>query len=72
MSAKLAESLLIPVPEAARLLGIGQTLAWDMARRGTLPTVRLGRSVRVPRAYIDATISEALQAAQAKVEGALR
>jgi excisionase family DNA binding protein len=39
---------LIPIPEAARLLGIGVTHAWELARSGDLPTVRLGRRRLVP------------------------
>ncbi len=31
------ERLTISVPEAAVRLGIGTTLAWEMARRGELP-----------------------------------
>jgi len=57
-------ALLIPVPEAARLLGIGETLAWDMAKRGVLPTVRLGRAVRVPRVHIDGLVAQAMRATQ--------
>lgn len=44
----LAIPLLVTVPEAARLLSIGQTLAYEMTADGRLPSVRLGRSVRVP------------------------
>jgi excisionase family DNA binding protein len=60
-------ALLIPVPEAARLLGIGQTHAWGMVREGTLPAVRLGRAVRVPRSHIDSLVEEATHAAKVAV-----
>lgn len=38
--------------DAARLLGIGRTLAYDMVREGTWPTpiIRAGRKIRVPSA----------------------
>jgi excisionase family DNA binding protein len=42
------ERLLLTVEEAARRLGIGRTLAWQLVRDGQLPSVRLGRLVRVP------------------------
>ncbi len=42
------ERLLLTVEEAARCLGIGRTLAWQLVRQGELPVVRLGRCVRVP------------------------
>ena len=41
---------LLSVPEAATWLHIGNGLAYEMVRRGDLPSVRLGRLVRVPRA----------------------
>lgn len=38
----------ITIEEAASLLGIGRTAAYDAARRGQLPTRRLGRRLFVP------------------------
>ena len=38
----------ITVPEAALLLGIGRSACFEAARRGELPTLRLGRRVLVP------------------------
>lgn len=43
------ERLLLTVEETARRLGIGRTLAWRLVRSGDLPSVRLGRLVRVPQ-----------------------
>jgi len=40
--------LLVPVPVAARRLGISPRLAWDLVYGGRLPTVRLGRRRLVP------------------------
>ena len=45
--------LLLPVPEAARLLGIGTTLCWEMVHSGQVPSVRLGRRVLIPRAVVE-------------------
>jgi len=45
--------LLLSVPEAARLLGVGLTLCWDMVHNGELPSVRLGRRVLIPRTVVD-------------------
>ena len=38
------------VPAAARLLGIGRTLAYELVRTGQWPTpvIRMGRVIRVP------------------------
>ncbi|MEO7572195.1 MAG: helix-turn-helix domain-containing protein [Acidimicrobiales bacterium] len=38
----------ITVEEAASLLGIGRSAAYEAARRGQLPTRRLGRRLLVP------------------------
>lgn len=38
----------IGVAEAADLLGIGRSAAYEAARRGQLPTLRLGRRLLVP------------------------
>ncbi len=48
---------LLTVPEAADYLGIGKTLAWQLVQQGILPSVRLGRLVRVPRARLDAWLA---------------
>lgn len=42
------ERATITVEEAAALLGIGRTAAYEAARRGQLPTRRLGRRLLVP------------------------
>jgi excisionase family DNA binding protein len=39
--------LLIPVPEAAKLIGISRAAAYRFANAGELPTRRLGRRVYV-------------------------
>lgn len=44
--------LTVSVDEAARLLGISRGLAYEAARRGELPTLRLGRRLLVPRARL--------------------
>jgi excisionase family DNA binding protein len=40
---------LLFVEEAAVWLGIGKTLCYDLVKSGKLPSVRLGRLVRVKR-----------------------
>jgi excisionase family DNA binding protein len=44
---------LVTVPEVAAWLGVSQWSAYDMARRGVLPVVRLGRLVRIQRAGLE-------------------
>jgi excisionase family DNA binding protein len=45
--------LLVSVPEAARLLGVGVSFGWFLVRNGDLPTIRLGRRVLVPRGALE-------------------
>jgi excisionase family DNA binding protein len=42
------EKQTMTVEEAAKLLGIGRALAYEMARTGKLPTIRFGRRLIVP------------------------
>ena len=44
-----AEDELLPMPAAARLLGIPESKAREMGRRGQLPVVAVGKYVRVSR-----------------------
>jgi excisionase family DNA binding protein len=43
------ECLTYSVPEAGRLLGYSRNTAYEAASRGQLPTIRLGRKIRVPK-----------------------
>lgn len=45
---QLAGRATITVEQAAKLLGVGRTAAYEAARRGELPTRRLGRRLLVP------------------------
>lgn len=52
-----AETLTVTVEAAARLLGIGRGSAYDAARRGELPTIRIGRRLLVPLAALNAMLA---------------
>ena len=38
----------VSVPEAGKWLGIGRNAAYEAARRGDIPTIKIGRLLRVP------------------------
>lgn len=42
------EVLLLKVPEAAAMLGVGRSTLYERMATGDLPVVRIGRSVRIP------------------------
>lgn len=50
-----APAATLSVPEAGRLLGIGKSLAYDLARRDEFPVriLRLGQRMRVSRVELD-------------------
>jgi excisionase family DNA binding protein len=41
------------VDEAARILGIGRSAAYEAVRRGEIPSIRLGKRVVVPRMALE-------------------
>lgn len=48
----MAQRELLTVEEVQAVLGIGRWKAYRMIERGELPTLRVGRLVRVPRAAL--------------------
>lgn len=46
--AELEGRATITVDQAADVLGLGRSAAYEAARRGEIPTLRLGRKLRVP------------------------
>ena len=46
------------VEEAAAVLGVSRGLAYDAARRGEIPTIRLGRRLLVPRSKLLELVGE--------------
>jgi hypothetical protein len=49
----LEEPATTSVEKAGRRLGIGRSLAYDAARRGEIPTLRIGRRLVVPVARLN-------------------
>ncbi len=58
MAVETQGRMLLTVEEAAQWLGIGRTLAWRLVQEGKLPSVRLGRCVRVPRSELEVWVKE--------------
>ena len=50
--ASLGGKLVLTPTEAARLLRIGRGTAYEQIRCGTIPSIRLGRRILVPRAAL--------------------
>jgi excisionase family DNA binding protein len=48
----------LSVPEAGRWLGIGRNASYEAARRGEIPTIRIGRLLRVPVVALNRKLEE--------------
>lgn len=55
-----AEPLLLDVQEAARMVGIGRSKLYELIRKGHIPVVHIGRSVRVPVSALREFVSQML------------
>jgi excisionase family DNA binding protein len=53
MSDKPLSRLTYSIPEVAELLDIGRNAAYDAAKSGDIPTIRIGKTIRAPKALID-------------------
>ncbi len=45
--------LLLRITEAATRLGLSRSMVYELAQRGELPVVRIGRTMRVPSTALD-------------------
>jgi excisionase family DNA binding protein len=57
--AQMEEQILVSVEEAARMIGVSKSTAYELVRAGVIPTVRLGTIRRVPVAGLRALAVEA-------------
>ena len=48
----------LTVEEAAQRLGIGRGSAYEAARRGEIPVIRIGRRILVPRLAFERMLSQ--------------
>lgn len=58
---------LLDVPEAARVLGIGRSLAYELVRRGEWPTavLRVGRLIKIPSGPLVRLVENGVETATA-------
>jgi excisionase family DNA binding protein len=60
------------IPDAAAYLGIGRSAAYEAARSGELPVIRLGRRLLVPRVALERMLAECSPSFEADREGKKR
>jgi excisionase family DNA binding protein len=61
------EKLLVRPSEAAEMLGLGRSKVYAMLASGELPSVRIGKSVRVPTEALRRWVQEQVDANDAPV-----
>ena len=53
----MSETLTLTVTEAGKLLGISRNSAYEAARKGQLPVIRIGRRLLVSRSRLEALVN---------------
>jgi hypothetical protein len=57
------QALVMPLwPDAGQALGLSRNATYDAARRGQIPTIRLGKLLKVPTAALNRMLESASQA----------
>jgi excisionase family DNA binding protein len=54
------QPVLVTVDQVALMLSIGRTAAWELVRKGTIKSVKIGRTRRVPVTFIQKYIQQLL------------
>jgi excisionase family DNA binding protein len=58
-SATEKERVVYDVPEAGAKLGLSRNASYEAAARGEIPTIRIGRLLKVPKVAFDRMLSAA-------------
>lgn len=57
-------ALLLTVKEAAKLMRIGRDMAYALVAEGQIPSIRLGRHIRIPKASLIAHLQREAERAR--------
>lgn len=52
------DRLVYDVPEAGRMLGLARNASYEAAKRGTIPTIKIGKLIKVPKAAFHALLEK--------------
>jgi len=58
------DRLVLDVPEAGAKLGLGRNASYAAAKRGDIPTIKIGRLLRVPVRALEEILNTALRKQQ--------
>jgi excisionase family DNA binding protein len=53
------ERLVYDVPEAGAMLGLSRNSSYAAAKRGDIPTIKIGKLIRVPKVAFDNILARA-------------
>lgn len=53
------DRMVYDIPEAAAILGMGRNAAYEAAKRGDIPTIKIGKLIRVPKKALHALLDRA-------------
>ena len=59
MDLERIERLTLTIEEAGKALGLSRPSAYEAARRGDIPTLRIGRRLLVPRVALERLLNDA-------------
>ena len=57
----IPQEVVLTVEEAAKVLRVSRSTAYDAVARGDIPTIRIGRRLLIPRAALDRLLAGAGQ-----------
>jgi len=55
---RLTETLTYSVKEAAKVLGIGTALTYELVKQEKIPILRLGKTIRIPKKALHELINK--------------
>jgi len=67
-----ADRLTLTVGETAHLLGISRGLAYELARCGQLPVVRMGRRLLVPKIALERMLNQPQGTSDIEIDSPLK
>lgn len=59
MNMDIEKRLCLTVPEAAERLGISRNFAYELVKRGELPSIRFGKRILIPKIALENKLAEA-------------
>jgi excisionase family DNA binding protein len=55
------DTFLFRVHEAAKYMGVCRSTAYDLVKKGIWPHVKVGRTIKIPRAALEAWVNDQLR-----------